>query len=788
MRILIDGQTFETEEFNRGIGIYMRNVLNRMLKISLTHEWYIYFSDKKSIQKLDQWMQNKLHVIVSPDLMPGTDYTRGSRFTQTIQHIVDQYNIDVIWNPNPLMTNVLFIDYPLSCKMIVTVHDLIPKIFPPADWPESVAREYQRRLEMIRDEKSIYICMDSESTKKDWIRLIDDQQSSIRVIPLSADAGKFYCRRQKVPSVNPFILYTGGFDYRKNLDGAIEAFSQARRLHSNDVDFLKYKLVIIGSSNEQSRKHYEQIVVDKNLTGQVVFTGFVSENRLIELYREADLFFFPSKYEGFGLPLLEAMLSGDYIVSADNSSLPEVCGPFATYFSVDDPERMAESLYLGYLAHMQETEDDIHKRQEHALNFSWDQTAISTLEFMESTENGIVSAQEKPSLAIFTPWPDQKTGIANYEYMIIPYLAKYFRITVFTATPATERKPLKNVEVADLDAFRKSRKQFDFRLFQIGNNNLYHKEIMDLLMHEGGIAEIHDYVLTPFFFESYFRSGETKKYRKLLQIAYGRNAGNKLFRNTVQNQRHPDILEYPMSEAVVAISEKVIVHNAWSANKLHSGKTGILPLPSFPIPIPDESSNSDNSFLIETVTEWKKQGYTILGCLGWINPNKQPRVVIEALRKLKEEGLRVKLVFWGENKVETLQEIIYENEVTDNVLISGYLNKEQYYRAIRLTDIIVNLRHPSMGESSGPLCESFQMKKAVIVSDLNQYREYPDEVCWKLPVDNLENETLVQYIKHLITHPEVRQALEENAGNYADYTLSPIRIAKQYYNFITKSR
>ena len=788
MRILIDGQTFETEEFNRGIGIYMRNVLNRMLKISLTHEWYIYFSDKKSIQKLDQWMQNKLHVIVSPDLMPGTDYTRGSRFTQTIQHIVDQYNIDVIWNPNPLMTNVLFIDYPLSCKMIVTVHDLIPKIFPPADWPESVAREYQRRLEMIRDEKSIYICMDSESTKKDWIRLIDDQQSSIRVIPLSADAGKFYCRRQKVPSVNPFILYTGGFDYRKNLDGAIEAFSQARRLHSNDVDFLKYKLVIIGSSSEQSRKHYEQIVVDKNLTGQVVFTGFVSENRLIELYREADLFFFPSKYEGFGLPLLEAMLSGDYIVSADNSSLPEVCGPFATYFSVDDPERMAESLYLGYLAHMQETEDDIHKRQEHALNFSWDQTAISTLEFMESTENGIVSAQEKPSLAIFTPWPDQKTGIANYEYMIIPYLAKYFRITVFTATPTTERKPLKNVEVADLDAFRKSRKQFDFRLFQIGNNNLYHKEIMDLLMHEGGIAEIHDYVLTPFFFESYFRSGETKKYRKLLQIAYGRNAGNKLFRNTVQNQRPPDILEYPMSEAVVAISEKVIVHNAWSANKLHSGKTGILPLPSFPIPIPDESSNSDNSFLIETVTEWKKQGYTILGCLGWINPNKQPRVVIEALRKLKEEGLRVKLVFWGENKVETLQEIIYENEVTDNVLISGYLNKEQYYRAIRLTDIIVNLRHPSMGESSGPLCESFQMKKAVIVSDLNQYREYPDEVCWKLPVDNLENETLVQYIKHLITHPEVRQALEENAGNYADYTLSPIRIAKQYYNFIIKSR
>jgi len=786
MRILIDGQTFETEEFNRGIGIYMRNVLTRMIRFCLAHEWYICLSDKKSIEKLDQWTQNRLHVIISPDFMPGTDYTKEPRFTQAIQRIVDQYDINVFWNPNPLMSNVLFIDHPLSCQMIVTVHDLIPKVFPPADWPESIAVEYQRRLEMIRDEKNISICMDSESTKKDWIRFIDDHHSSIRVIPLSADARKFYYQRQKTPSINPFILYTGGFDYRKNLDGAIEAFSQARLLHSDDADFLKYKLVIIGSTNEQSIKQYKQTVADKNLTEQVVFTGFVSEKRLIELYREADLFFYPSKYEGFGLPLLEAMLSGDYIISADNSSLPEVCGPFATYFSVDDTEKMAESLYLGYLTHRQETEEDIRKRQEHALNFSWDQTAICTLEFMEGTTDSIVPGQTKPRLAIFTPWPDQKTGIANYEYMMIPYLAEYFRITVFTTAPAAERKPLENIEIADLDAFRESRKQFDFRLFQIGNNNLYHKEIMDLMMHEGGIAEIHDYVLTPFFYEGYFRAGETKKYRKILQMSYGRKTGNKLFRDTVQNQQHPDILKYPMSEAVVAISDKTIVHNAWSANQLHSEKAGILPHPSFPIP--DESSNPENSVMINTVKEWKKQGYSILGCLGWINPNKQPRVVIEALGKLKEEGLHVKLVFWGENKVETLQEIICKNKVTDDVLISGYLDKKHYYQAIQLTDIIVNLRHPSMGESSGPLCESFQMKKAVIVSDLNQYREYPDEVCWKLPVDNLENEVLVQYIKYLITHPEVRQALEENAGNYASYALSPIRIAKQYYDFITKSR
>ena len=99
-------------------------------------------------------------------------------------------------------------------------------------------------------------------------------------------------------------------------------------------------------------------------------------------------------------------------------------------------------------------------------------------------------------------------------------------------------------------------------------------------------------------------------------------------------------------------------------------------------------------------------------------------------------------------------------------------------------DIVVNLRFPSMGEASGTLCESFKYGKSVLVSDLNQYTEYPDEICWKVPIENLEVETLAEMIKYLAKNPDVKQALEKNAKEYADKVLNPKKIAKMYYDVI----
>lgn len=786
MRILIDGQTLETADFYRGIGTYMRNVLPRLLKFSLSDQFYITLSDEKNLEKLDPWTRNRLHVVVSPDVAPTTDYSRTGRYTGAIQETVSKYHIDVLWDPNPLMDNVLFPDRSLSCKTFVMIHDVIPLLMPVKEWSEAVTNEYRRRLEMIRDDPDICLLFNSETSRKDWTRHLHDRSSLMRTTPLSADPRKFWCRRERTVSPNPYILFTGGFNYRKNIDGAIEAFRRARQLHADDSGFLAFRLIIVGSCPDQVKEKYERLLDEMQLRDHVEFTGFVSDAQLITLYQDADLFFFPSKYEGFGLPLLEAMLAGDYIVSADNSSLPEVCGPFATYFSVDDGDQIAEALYTGYRQRLQETAEDIRKRQEHAFSFNWDDTALRTLEFMEETVAAPSPVSKKPSLAVFTPWPDQRSGIARFEYMMMPYLTEYFDITVFTPAPESGRAALENVAVLSLDAYQGRRSQFDYRLFQLGNNDLYHKEIMDLFLLEGGIAEIHDYVLSPFFYAAYYASGEKKTYRRLLRMACGRKAGDQLYHNAVKHQVFPDMLEYPLSEAVVNLSDKAIFHNQWSADRIPSGNVAVIPLPSFPLPV--QPGKAEGSAPLELVRRWREEGNVIISCFGYVNENKHPEVSLQALSRLRKDGLPVKLVFWGISNIDTFLETVEENGVADDVLLSGYLDEDGYNQAFAETDIVVNLRHPSMGESSGPLCEAFRSGKAVIVSDLNQYREFPDDICWKLPVGNKESEILAAYLYYLVAHPEVRLTLGRNAKAYADYVLSPARIARQYYDFIAKSR
>lgn len=787
MRILIDGQTIATEDFYRGIGTYMRNVLPRLLKRSLTHQFYLLLSEEKFLERLDSWTVNRLHVILSPAAAPGADYIREEQYTRTLEKAIEEHHIDLIWNPNPLMDNVLFPNRSLPCKMFVMIHDVIPLLMPVAEWPEAVTREYHRRLKMIKEDPNICLLFNSEASRKDWSVHIQDHESAMRVTPLAADARKFYHERKKGKSARPYILFTGGFNYRKNIDGALEAFRAAREHHADDAEFRKYRLVIVGSCSRETKERYEQLLTEKGLQDAVSLTGFVSEKQLIQLYREADLFFFPSMYEGFGLPLLEAMLSGDYIVSADNSSLPEVCGSFAEYFSVDRPEQIAEALYRGYRQHLTETEEDIRARQEYALGFSWEKTATQTLEFMEETASPPRPVAAKPSLAIFTPWPNQKTGIANYEYRMIPYLAEYFHVTVFTPAAASDRRPLENVSVLGLEDYPKRGASFDYRLFQIGNNHLYHKEIMDLLMRDGGIAEVHDYVLSPFFYLSYYEGGEKKTYRRLLRLVYGRKDGSRIYNLSAQKNLSPDMLTYPMSEAVVALSDRVIVHNHWSANQLASPKVAVLPLPSFPLSEESAGPQTDSAAL-DTARTWKREGYLLLGCFGWVNPNKHPEVVLQALRTLRAGGVPVKLLFWGENNVENLESWIADYRVEKDVLLSGYLDRAAYFQALALTDIVINLRHPSMGESSGPLNEAFQAGKAVIVSDYNQYQEYPDDLCWKLPVGDGESEILAAYIRYLAEHPEVREVLGKNAKAFADYALSPAKIARQYYEVITDER
>ncbi|MDD5491404.1 MAG: glycosyltransferase family 1 protein, partial [bacterium] len=173
-----------------------------------------------------------------------------------------------------------------------------------------------------------------------------------------------------------YILFVGTMDPRKNLIRLIQAFRKVKE-EQNDL-----KLVIVGNRGEL----YSEELQEQVATGDIILTGYVPEEELVYLYNGASIFAFPSLYEGFGLPILEAMACGAPVITSNVYSMPEVAGEAA---SLIDPENAKEiAAAIGRLINDQEFRKGlVAKGLARARQFTWEKTAIKTLAiYQEVTE------------------------------------------------------------------------------------------------------------------------------------------------------------------------------------------------------------------------------------------------------------------------------------------------------------------------------------------------------------------------------------------------------------------
>jgi glycosyltransferase involved in cell wall biosynthesis len=761
-----------------------------MVKGSYEHRWFITVSDPASVAHLDPWVSERLTAIVDPVFAPGFDYERTADFTTALKKTVRQYDIDVWWSPNPLMVNVLFPNDSVGCPMYLTVYDLIPAVMPILDWSDVVRNEYFRRFEIIGTRSEVYAVCISQSTEQDLKKHIEANVKT-KCIPAAVNRHLFYAD-EITDGINdePTLLFTGGFDYRKNMDGAVRAFALAIKKYPGNQSLQKSKFYIVCSYEEEEKNKFLNMMNKLGTTDRVQLTGFLSNEELASIYAEADVFFFPSLYEGFGLPLLEAMLSGAYILSANNSSLPEVCGGHALLCDADDSEDMADKLNQAFLNAATETAAEKQLRQQYAVSFSWEKTAAEYLAFFQKcmSVNAVSDTEKRMNIAIVTPWPKQETGIANYVHKLLPALVKYFDVDIFVDNCIDKKSTwVKNewgglYPIAELE---KRNEMYDHIIYQFGNNADYHSGIYKAVLKYRGIGEVHDYYLQAFFYHSYFLKGDVKTYENALELAYGAE-GKEQYARTAERNISPNEITYPMAHVFPQICDAVIFHNHWSCMQMNeTDNIYVIPHASFE----KETIGSEERLKTETRIRERihwQEGEFLVGCFGFVNKNKRPEQLLSAIKSLIDKGYKIRIAFFGKLNYEPLKDILAEKKLKDIVAVTGYLDKQEYDVALSLCDLIVNLRYPSMGESSGTLCESFQYGKPVLVSDINQYKEFPDEVCWKVPVGQYEILALEHMTEYLITHEDAKEALGENARQYADTVLNPEKIAWHYYNTLMK--
>jgi glycosyltransferase involved in cell wall biosynthesis len=270
-----------------------------------------------------------------------------------------------------------------STPTVVTIHDLIPLILP--GYKGSLLVRLYTRLVSIAAKRAQAIITDSRSSQRDILRLLKIPPGRVHIIPLAADerfkpgvgTAELDQARRKYSLPQEFILYLGGFDQRKNMKTLFKAL---RGLKERLGD--RCPLVIAGTLPNKDTPffpHPRRLAEEAGVTDAVHFIGWVPEEEKPALYSLATLFLYPSLYEGFGLPPLEAMSCGTPVIASNAASLPEVVGDGGVLVDPRDPEAWAEAM-VALLTSPRRQEDLSAKAVEQAKKFSWRKTARETLE------------------------------------------------------------------------------------------------------------------------------------------------------------------------------------------------------------------------------------------------------------------------------------------------------------------------------------------------------------------------------------------------------------------------
>jgi glycosyltransferase involved in cell wall biosynthesis len=274
-----------------------------------------------------------------------------------------------------------------ASKIVVTIHDLIPYVLPEMVRPSFLKRFILEMPEIIAS--SDHIITVSQAAKQDILKIFKVSPAKISVVP-SAPAANYRRLppttvaerlRHKFRLRRPYILYVGGLNPRKNVAELICAYAKISRTLPDG------QLLVIPGAEGQHLQKLRALTEALDLEANVVFPGFVVSADLPLLYNGADLFVYPSLYEGFGLPPIEAMACGVPVIVANTSSLPEVVGEAALLVNPHDTLKLAETIWQ-VLNDPDLAASLTTKGLQHCQKYTWAANAAQILQIYQETVNG----------------------------------------------------------------------------------------------------------------------------------------------------------------------------------------------------------------------------------------------------------------------------------------------------------------------------------------------------------------------------------------------------------------
>ena len=367
-----------------GVGTYIRNVVRTLARLDRDGEYFLIGSPERVAEC--GTLPPNFHAVA----LDGRDNTLKG--TLDFRAIVRRLDCDVVHIPH-----LYWIPRGLGCPYILTVHDLLEHMYGSRD-ASSLRRSLHFYLTRRVLRKAARVIAVSQFTKNEIEKLLAVPDARIEVVYNAIDERFLHGHAteadreliaQRYQVNHPFILYAGAIRPHKNVVRIIEAFSSLKSELQKEQQFPDLKLIIIGD-DLSSHPRLRRTVVRSGVQNDVRFLGFVPIEVLRIFYDVAKIFVFPSLYEGFGLPPLEAMAHGTPVVASNTSSLPEVVGNAALLVNPENVFEIRRGLQRALLDPVLR-ERMKQRGYEQAQRFSWTSSVSRILEIYREVADGRVS-------------------------------------------------------------------------------------------------------------------------------------------------------------------------------------------------------------------------------------------------------------------------------------------------------------------------------------------------------------------------------------------------------------
>ncbi len=358
--------------YGTGVSRYSENLVKALLQVDNKNQYILLASSLRSYGKLAAFkeeLENYPNVEFKFSKLPPSilEFLWNRLHTYPIEKMVGPVDIfhSSDWLEPPVMSK--------ATKKVTTVHDMISYLFPSSMHPKIISNQ-KRRMALVKKESDAIIA-DSKTTKDDVVKFLEIPEEKVKVIPLAASEDFKPQNDEFVENTmakyklkKPYILSVATQEPRKNLQKLLDAFEQVLKVKPDA------NLVLVGKYGWGGGLH---------TPGNVIWTNYVPEEDLVNLYSGCQVFVYPSLYEGFGLPILEAMACGAPVITSNNSSMEEVGKNAAILVDPRNEKQIAKAIEFVLNLNGENYEKMKHASISRAKEYSWEKTAKDTLKLYE---------------------------------------------------------------------------------------------------------------------------------------------------------------------------------------------------------------------------------------------------------------------------------------------------------------------------------------------------------------------------------------------------------------------